>query len=168
MDTTSGLYMNNLDSIFNPALQHPEMLFNSPADQLIAMGSSGKKSRAGARKKRSEKSYDELSDLGYTEYQKYEKGRARRETAAAEKAEMDTGVMAGRLVYREDVQLKSTRAFAMCSQSLDAIPDELEAKFGLDLDLVEGIRAFIDSAKQNLANKLRDMFLEGEDEEAQP
>lgn len=156
----------DIDALFNPPATPlaVDAMFDAHApapDPVMPQGYGGKRPRAGRKSKAERDSNKNKDGTEKTEYQKYETGRARKELALAEKAEMDAAVMAGRLVYREDVQVQTTRLLSACSQSLDAIPDDLESKFGLEPDVVEAIRGLIDSSKQELADKLRLMCEHG-------
>ena len=98
---------------------------------------------------------------GETQAAKYAEGRARKELAQAQKAEVDAALALGSVVDRLAVREACAKAFAACSQSLDSIPDDLERTLGVDPDVTMRVREQIDAAKAALAADLKRMFEEG-------
>lgn len=90
-----------------------------------------------------------------TDFQRKERAAADKEEAlarqAAVKADLDEGVV----VNRDDVQAAAAKAFALCSQSLDAIADNLERQLGVAPEIAQKVEQFINQAKAQLAEDLQ-------------
>lgn len=86
-------------------------------------------------------------------YQRYEKARAEKEEALARQAAVKADLDEARVVDREAVITAAARAFAACSQSLDAIGDTLERE-GISIEVCERVMQVINAAKEQLATDL--------------
>lgn len=90
-----------------------------------------------------------------TPHQRYERARADKEEALARKAQVQADLDENLVVSRAAVQAGAAKAFALCSQSLDAIADNLERQLGVAPEVAEKVGQFINEAKSQLAEDLR-------------
>ena len=95
-------------------------------------------------------------------YQRYERARADKEEHLARQAAVKADLEEGSVVRRDAVATAASRAFATCSQSLDAIGDTLE-RDGIPLDVCEKVMVLVNQAKQQLANDLEKTHAESND-----
>jgi hypothetical protein len=105
------------------------------------------------------------SDGEQTPYQQYEKGRAAKEQALARKASVEADIAEGLVVSRAAVQAAAAKAFAMCSQSLDAIADNLERQLAVPPEIAEKVAIYINEAKAQLAEDLKNLGGSGENDD---
>lgn len=133
-----------------------ESFFEDPAPPIPTNG--GKREGAG-RPKGAKTARDKKT--GETQAEKFAEGRARKELANAQKAEVDAAIALGAVVDRIAVREACAKAFAACSQSLDSIPDDLERTLGVEPDVTIRVRDLIDAAKAALAADLQKMFEDG-------
>lgn len=116
-------------------------------------GYGGARPRAG-RKKAADKAQAEPGEKE-TPYQRFERARADKEEALARQALVKAALEEGVVVSREAVQAAAAKAFSMCSQSLDAIPDNLERQMALAPEIAEKVAQYINEAKAQLAEDLQ-------------
>lgn len=88
-------------------------------------------------------------------YQRYERARAEKEEAMARQAVVKADLDEGAVVDRQAVRDAAAKAFAACSQALDAIGDILERE-GYGVDVAERVMELINSAKEQLATDLEE------------
>ena len=107
-------------------------------------------SRPGAGAKKGGKSEAET-------YKEYAEGRAKKEKYLAETTELEYRRKAGLLVPRDEVKRATATAYAHISQTLRAIPDNLERKLALSPEVVEEVGRLIDDAMESLSVELEVM-----------
>lgn len=83
-------------------------------------------------------------------YQRYEIARAEKEMHLARQAAVKADLDEEAVVSREAVISAAARAFAACSQSLDAIGDALERE-GFAIEVCESVMRLVNAAKEQLA-----------------
>lgn len=91
------------------------------------------------------------------EYAIYAKARAAKEKANAGLAQIELLRKEGAFVPREEVQQATATAFAVISQTLRAIPDNIERRLGTTPELAEEVGKLIDTAMADLAADLEVM-----------
>lgn len=124
--------------------------FDTPS---MPIGYGGARPRSG-RKKAADKAQAEPGENA-TPYQRFERARADKEEALARQALVKAVLEEGVVVSREAVQSAAAKAFSMCSQSLDAIPDNLERQMALDPEIAAKVGQYINEAKAQLAQDLQ-------------
>lgn len=134
--------------------------FDSSLPPTIPTGRGGARARTG--KKNSERA-EALPNEHETPYQRYERARADKEEHLARQAAVKADLEEGVVVEREAVQAGAAKAFAMCSQSLDAIADNLERQLGVAPEVAEKVAQFINEAKAQLAEDLQRLGSIGDD-----
>ncbi len=130
----------------------------------LTMGLGGRRPGAGAKKgnqnARGRANRDD--NLGFFEpdggveesaYSKYEKARAEKELHAARNEKVKADLAEGAVVDVQAVADAAAKAFAQCSQSLDAIGDMLERE-GIAIEVCERVMEIVNAAKQQLAEDL--------------
>ena len=122
---------------------------------VIPTGRGG--ARPGAGRKPETKASRETHD-------EYSKARAKKEKWLAEQAELKYRVESGQYVPREDVRQATAIAFAAVSQTLRAIPDNLERRLGLAPEVAEEVDVLITEALAVLADDLEKLNRKGEQE----
>lgn len=127
----------------------------------IAPAHQGGRRRNSGAKAKADRNQDRDHE-GKTPYQRYEVHRADRESAAAEKefqlarqAKVKADIDEGKVVDRQAVADAAAKAFAKCSQALDAVGDVLE-RDGFDPVLCERVMELINAAKSKLAADLEE------------
>jgi hypothetical protein len=83
-------------------------------------------------------------------YKRYEIARAEKEMHLARQAAVKADIDEGAVVSRDAVITAAAKAFAACSQSLDAIGDALERE-GLPIEVCERVMELVNAAKEQLA-----------------
>lgn len=99
----------------------------------------------------------EEADANPTAYQRYEAARADREVHLARQAAVKADLDEGTVVLRSAVETEAARAFAACSQALDAIGDTLE-RDGISVDVCEKVMILVNAAKEQLASDLEKTY----------
>jgi hypothetical protein len=132
--------------------------FDNPS---MPTGYGGARPRAG-RKKAEDKAKAQPGEEE-TPYQRFERARADKEVSLARQAEVKANLEEGVVVYREAVQSGAAKAFAMCSQSLDAIADNLERQLGVAPEIAEKVAKYINEAKAQLAEDLQRLGSTGQE-----
>lgn len=127
------------------------------ADDLFAEPRIPDGKNGGARPGAGRKKGTKITEAAKTDYEKYNAAKAEKEIWLAQKAEHDFKVMSGEYVPREDVRRASATAFAAISQTLRAIPDNLERRLGLAPEVAEEVSRLIDDAMGALAADLEAM-----------
>lgn len=124
--------------------------FDTPS---MPTGYGGARPRAG--RKKAEDKAQALPGEDDTPYQRFERARADKEEALARQAAVKADLEEGVVVRRDAVQAGAAKAFSMCSQSLDAIADNLERQLGVSQEVAERVAQFINEAKSQLAQDLQ-------------
>lgn len=127
--------------------------FDDHPQPSMPLGYGGARPRAG-RKKDADRA-PAAGSAEETAYQRYERGRGDKELALARQAEVKANLEEGVAVRRDAVQAAAAKAFSMCSQSLDAIPDNLERQMALDPEIAAKVGQYINEAKAQLAEDLQ-------------
>jgi phage terminase Nu1 subunit (DNA packaging protein) len=91
------------------------------------------------------------------DYKLYAQSRAKKEEALAGREALKLEIETGKFVPRDDVRQASATAFAAISQTLRAIPDNLERRLGLQPEVAEEVSRLIDEAMGVLSEDLRIM-----------
>jgi phage terminase Nu1 subunit (DNA packaging protein) len=94
-------------------------------------------------------------------YQEYARAKARKESALADKAELEAAKMVGALVERAAVRDAAAKALATISQAIRAIPDTLERRMGIAPDVVQAVEQQIDESMDELAADLERLCQHG-------
>ena len=87
----------------------------------------------------------------------YEAARARNEAAKADLNELELGIKRDEYVLRSSVQEATATALAALSQTLRAVPDNLERKLGVSPDVALEVGVLIDAALDDVANKFEEL-----------
>lgn len=96
----------------------------------------------------------------------YEAARARNESAKADLNELEFQVKLGTYVLRSEVQAATATALAALSQTLRAVPDNLERKLGVSPDVALEVGYLIDAALNDVANRFEELTQANADEPA--
>lgn len=96
---------------------------------------------------------------------RYSKSRAEHEEAKAKLAQLSFLVESGKYVARDDVQRASAIAWAAASQTLRAIPDNIERQLGVSPEVSERVALAIDDVMADLAIELEKMHSENRPQE---
>lgn len=127
-------------------------------------GRGGKRPRAGRKAKSEMAPAPGSGEQQLTPYQRFDIARADKEEALARQAQVKADLEEGLTVLRTEVESEVAKAFAACSQALDAIGDNLE-RDGIEPLVCEKVMAHINEAKAQLARDLEAMMrAEDEDE----
>ena len=119
-------------------------------------------SKGGYRPNAGRKARDENGDpvdengIPLTSFKRKELAQAIKEEHLARQAAVKADLEEGKVVEREAVISACAQAFAACSQSLDAIGDNLERE-GFAIEVCERVMALVNSAKEQLALDLEKM-----------
>ena len=87
----------------------------------------------------------------------YEAARARNEAAKADLNELELAIKRDEYVLRSSVQEATATALAALSQTLRAVPDNLERKLGVSPDVALEVGVLIDAALDDVANKFEEL-----------
>lgn len=90
----------------------------------------------------------------------YSRARAEHEEAKAKLAQLTLLIESGKYVSRDDVQRASAIALSAASQTLRAIPDNLERQLGVAPEVSENVAIAIDEVLADLALELEKMHNE--------
>lgn len=90
-------------------------------------------------------------------YTVYAKARAEKETALARREELKFELESGSVVSRDDVRRATATAYSVITQTLRAIPDNIERRLGLAPEVIEEISRQIDDAMEVLSEDLAKM-----------
>lgn len=148
-----------MDDFFSPSPTDTFVdFFATPSTKRIGLG------RGGARPNSGPKPKEKLAALTPEEaianpsaYQRYEAARADKEMHLARQAAVKADLDEANVVLRDSVATAAARAFATCSQALDAIGDNLE-RDGIPIDVCEKVMKHINSAKEQLAIDLEKTY----------
>lgn len=137
----------------------PLVTIAAPPHPSLSRGLGGVRPRAG-RKKNEDRApanptAEEQEKLNA--YQRYEIARAEKEEQSARSARVKADLDEKMVVDRQSVRDAAARAFAACSQAIDAIPDTLERE-GISLDVCERVGEIINAAKEQLAADLQKAY----------
>lgn len=121
----------------------------------MARGLGGARPRAGKKKNadRAPANPTPEQQQTMTAYQRYDLARAEKEEQVARSAKVKADLDEKMVVDRQSVRDATARAFATCSQAIDAIPDTLERE-GIALDVCERVAEIINAAKEQLVADL--------------
>lgn len=123
----------------------------APVNPLKING--GKREGAGQKDK-------ETQDLTRDSHVLYTESRAKLEQQKALMAELDFNIKSGEYVSRESVRQATSKAFAVVSQSLRSIPDNLERRTGVSPEASLRVGIMIDDVLADLANDLEKLHKE--------
>ena len=118
-----------------------------------ATGHGGARARSGGKSKHVRDSTEE-SHIEYTA------SRAKKESFAAKMLEHNFNVESGKYVPRAEVQRAAAVAFATVTQTLRAIPDNLERRLGISPEVAQQIAFQIDEIMGDLSDDLEKMHTE--------
>lgn len=129
-------------------------------DPLPRGGRGGRRAGAGRKSREVEdRVAAELEDDGYVPLAK---ARARKESALADKAELEFKRMSGEYIERAAVREACATAYAALAQALRSIPDNLERRAGVAPEIAEQVGDVIDETLADLAAQF-EMFAEPQD-----
>lgn len=90
----------------------------------------------------------------------YEAARARNESAKADLNELDLAIKRGEYVPRAEVQAATATALSALSQTLRAVPDNLERTLGLSPDIAQEVGRQIDAALDDMATRFEELTVQ--------
>lgn len=91
----------------------------------------------------------------------YEAARARNEAAKADLNELELAIKRNEYVLRASVQEATATALSALSQTLRAVPDNLERKLGVSPDVALEVGLLIDAALDDVASKFEELGHQG-------